>query len=36
MRRAVERGASHKGLEAAWRRDLSSFARARRPFLLYE
>jgi uncharacterized protein YbbC (DUF1343 family) len=36
MRRAVERGASHKGLEASWRRDLSSFARARRPFLLYE
>jgi uncharacterized protein YbbC (DUF1343 family) len=36
MRRAVERGAPLKRLEASWRRDLTRFARARRPFLLYE
>ena len=35
MRRAVERGAARKALEASWRRDLARFARARRPFLLY-
>ena len=36
MRRAVERGAPHKRLEASWRSGLARFARARRPFLLYE
>jgi uncharacterized protein YbbC (DUF1343 family) len=36
MRRAVERGAPLKLLEASWRRDLTRFTRARRPFLLYE
>ena len=35
MRRAVERGAPHKRLETSWRRALASFARARRPYLLY-
>ena len=35
MRRAVERGAARKALEASWRRGLAGFARARRPFLLY-
>jgi uncharacterized protein YbbC (DUF1343 family) len=35
MRRAVERGAARKALEASWRRGLTGFARARRPFLLY-
>src|SRR5499426_796282 len=35
MRRAVERGAPHRRLEASWRRGLSSFARTRRPYLLY-
>ena len=35
MRRAIERGAPLARLVASWRRDLSRFARARRPFLLY-
>ena len=36
LRRAIERGAELKRLEASWRRDLARFTRARRPFLLYE
>jgi len=35
IRRAIERGAQVKRLEASWRRDLARFSRARRPFLLY-
>jgi uncharacterized protein YbbC (DUF1343 family) len=35
IRRAIERGARLRHLEASWRRDLARFARARRPFLLY-
>ena len=35
MRRAVERGAPHRRLEASWRRGLARFARARRSYLLY-
>jgi len=35
MRRAIERGVPLARLEASWRRDLSRFARARQPFLLY-
>jgi uncharacterized protein YbbC (DUF1343 family) len=35
MRRAIERGAPLKRLEASWRPDLARFGRARRPFLLY-
>ena len=36
LRRAIERGAELKRLEASWRRDLARFTRARRPFLLYK
>ena len=36
LRRAIERGAQLRHLEASWRRDLARFTRARRPFLLYE
>jgi uncharacterized protein YbbC (DUF1343 family) len=36
LRRAIERGAPLRRLEASWRRDLARFTRARRPFLLYE
>jgi len=35
MRRAIERGAPLRQLEASWRRDLARFGRARRPYLLY-
>jgi uncharacterized protein YbbC (DUF1343 family) len=35
IRRTIEGGATLARIEASWRRDLTRFARARRPFLLY-
>src|SRR6266511_1526498 len=35
IRRAIERGRPLRRLERSWRRDLTRFARARRPYLLY-
>jgi uncharacterized protein YbbC (DUF1343 family) len=36
IRRAIEAGTSLARMEASWRGDLAAFARARRPYLLYE
>ena len=35
IRRAIERGVPLGRLERSWRRELTRFARARRPYLLY-
>ena len=35
MRRAIERGAPLRLIEASWRRGLARFARAQRPYLRY-